>query len=144
MSRITMLRGAALAVGLSLVSLPASAGGPNELPPGASAPQAAVGDLGMSIMSAVVNADATLARGEGVTSTAGLGSGNFEVIFGRDVRACAYDASVGSSATVGTEPAGYVTVVGRAGQPNGVFLQTLDTTGTVVARGFHLIVYCGR
>lgn len=137
---------AAAAAAVLFAASPALAAAPgNKGVPGPDAPRAAVGDLGMTVMSAVLNADGTLARGEGVVSAGSAGfTGEYEVIFGRDVTACAYKASIGSSATSGVESPGYATVVGRVGQPNGVFVATLDTAGDNANRGFHLLVYCGR
>src|SRR3982751_1462615 len=46
---------------------------------------------------AVVNADATLARGFKATGTVKVGTGAYEVDFVHDVNACAYDATVGNA-----------------------------------------------
>jgi hypothetical protein len=91
---------------------------------------------------AVVNANGITARGRGVVSSQSLGTGFYEVIFNRNVTRCAYVATVGSSATSGTEPTGEMTVVGRAGNVNGVFLTSTDSTGAAADRGFHLQILC--
>jgi hypothetical protein len=46
-------------------------------------------DGGVSTSFAVVNADGTLARGRSAVSAARLGTGQYEVVFRRDVRKCA-------------------------------------------------------
>jgi len=122
----------------------AFAAGANDLPKGAVATPQTVGDLGMAIMSAVVNADGTLARNAGATSATAFGSGQYEVIFERDVTACTYVATIGLSATSGSSSPGFVTVVGRAGAPNGIFVTTDDATGASLNLGFHVIVFCNQ
>ncbi|HEY9826761.1 MAG TPA: hypothetical protein V6D19_15070 [Stenomitos sp.] len=91
---------------------------------------------------AVVNDNGITARGRGVVSSQSLGTGLYEVIFNRDVTTCSYVATVGSSATSGTSPSGEMTVVGRFGNANGVFLTSKDSAGNAVNRGFHLQVLC--
>lgn len=96
-----------------------------------------------TILTAVVNRDASLDRGTGVVSSARAGCrGCYEVIFGQNVRDCTYVATIGSSAHEGIESTGEITTVGRAGEPQGVFLTTTDSAGRRVKRGFHLAVVC--
>ncbi len=90
---------------------------------------------------AVVNADGSLARGFQAAFSQNLGTGFYEVIFNFDVTGSAYVASIGSSASFGIEPTGEITVVGRVGTPNGVFVTTSDSTGAFANRGFHLAVH---
>jgi hypothetical protein len=99
-------------------------------------------------MFAVVDGDGTRARG--YPSGAGYAaqrvenpSGTYQVTFGNnDVTTCGYVATVGSSETSGTEPAGFATVVRRDANLCGVFVQTFDAGGALVDRGFHLMVSC--
>jgi hypothetical protein len=90
---------------------------------------------------AVVNADGTLARGFQANSSQRLATGQYEVIFAHDLTGSAYVATIGSSQTSGTEPTGEITVVGRAGAANGVFITTTDSAGVFADRGFHLAVH---
>jgi hypothetical protein len=90
---------------------------------------------------AVVNADGSLARGFEAVSAQRLVDGQYEVIFSHDVTGSVYVASIGSSGSVGIEPTGEITVVGRFGTPNGVFITTTDSTGSFADRGFHLAVH---
>jgi hypothetical protein len=90
---------------------------------------------------AVVNADGSLARGFQAVEARNLGTGFYEVIFNVDVTGSAYIATIGSSATSGIEQTGEITVVGRAGTPNGVFVTTTDSAGTFADRGFHIAVH---
>lgn len=93
-------------------------------------------------MTAVVNSDGTLARGDHVVSATNLGTGTYEVVFDRNVTGCAYTATIGLSGTSGSSTPGLISVVGRAGNVNGIFLNTVDTAGTNSNRGFHLNVTC--
>jgi hypothetical protein len=93
---------------------------------------------------AVVNFDGTLARHSGAcggVSSSGSG-GNYDVFFPKNIVNCAYVLTVGSAGRSGIVNPGYGTVVGAAGTTNGVFVQTFNASGTVVAEGFHLVVDC--
>ncbi|MBP0018610.1 MAG: glycoside hydrolase family 18 protein [Cyanobacteria bacterium SBLK] len=92
---------------------------------------------------AVVNLDGTLARGFGAVSSQRLSTGAYEVIFNRNVRNCAYVATVGLAGSSGaTEPAA-VSVVGRYNNVNGVYVATSGfSLGTQKDEPFHLIVQC--
>lgn len=92
---------------------------------------------------AVVNANGTLARGSGATSSSQPeGTGTYEVIFNRNVSQCAFNATIGLAGTTGSSDPGFVNVVGRFTTPNGVFVTTDDTAGTATNLGFHLSVTC--
>jgi hypothetical protein len=91
---------------------------------------------------AVVDADGTLARGRGATGTVHTDTGIYEVDFKKDVSACGYTATIGMSGEAGGSPPGTVTVVGRSGTPNGVYIQTFNQKGHAADLGFHLILAC--
>jgi hypothetical protein len=93
---------------------------------------------------AVVEPDGTLARGCGAVSSqkVDIDVGAYEVIFDRNVRDCAYVATIGISGSVGFSPSGEITVAGRFNNVNGVFLTTSDSTGMLADRGFHVAVHC--
>jgi hypothetical protein len=46
------------------------------------------------------------------------------------------------SGEAGSSPPGTVTVVGRSGTPNGVYIQTFNQKGHAADLGFHLILAC--
>jgi hypothetical protein len=94
------------------------------------------------VLFAVVNSDGALARGNGAVSAGAISPGNYEVVFNRDVTGCAYKATIGLSGSSGTSLPGSLGVVGRGGNPNGVFINTYDSGGLEAARGFHLAVFC--
>jgi hypothetical protein len=92
---------------------------------------------------AVVNADCTIARSLfGPATCQTSGTGNYIIRFNRNVRNCAYTATIGLSGASGTEAPGFITVVGAAVDVKGVFVTTDDTTGASANRGFHLLVSC--
>ncbi|MDW5329763.1 hypothetical protein [Plantactinospora sp. KLBMP9567] len=89
---------------------------------------------------AVVNANGTLARGFGAVSSSRLTTGQYQVIFIQNVAASAFTATIGLTGSVGTSPPGEIAVVGRAGVPAGVFVQTWNSSGVPADRAFHLHV----
>jgi hypothetical protein len=95
---------------------------------------------GPSELFAVVNADGTLARGLYAVSSTRFAPGEYEVIFNRDVTRGVFVASIGDSGSSGIPPAGMITTVGRAGNPNGVFIATYSLNGSFADHGFHLAV----
>jgi hypothetical protein len=92
---------------------------------------------------AVVNPDGSLARGfQAVSSQKLFGiTGFYEVIFSHDLTGSAFVASIGDSGSTVVPPGGEVSVVGRLGTPNGVFIATRDSAGNFADRGFHLAVH---
>ena len=98
---------------------------------------------------AVVNADGTLARGNGATASAKVtaDAGAYKVTFGRNIATCAYTATVGGSSTA-TPPIGIASVYQNPDPANNaVSVRTYaDLTGDPVTggadRGFHLTVSC--
>ena len=93
-------------------------------------------------MYAVVNANGTLARGRNAVSATRLGTGAYEVVFRKDVRKCAYLATIGLSGSAGASLPGEITVVGRSGNDRGVFVTTHSSGGAAADLGFHLGVLC--
>lgn len=105
-------------------------------------PRGRVGPAGaVTRLWAVVNASGSIHRGAGTTSAGRLGLGVYEVVFGQNVTGCVFVASVGDSGEA-TGATGVAMVTRRAGNPNGVRVET-RTLGNVLAdRAFHLIVVC--
>jgi hypothetical protein len=130
------------AVGCLLWTAPAFAG-PNDLPRGALPGEAADGTLGMALMAASVNANATLAHGSGVASTTKLGgNGLYQVTFDRDVSLCTYVATIGPANTSSAE--GQIDVALRAGNSSAVFVNTHNAAGSSTDQPFHLLVFCNK
>lgn len=96
------------------------------------------------VLFGVVNPNGTLARGSaGATSNAeGAGTGNYEVIFRQNIRACAYTVSPGSPGALGVAPSGETSVQGDNDNVGGVFIHLSDHNGRPETNGLHLIVAC--
>ncbi len=94
----------------------------------------------------VVNGGGQQVRGRGTTSVARTSEGRYQVIFNRDVRSCAYFATIGSPTATGPPTSGEVTVSSLASNVNGVAVRTMrgDTTtpGAAQNKPFHLLVLC--
>ncbi|EIV92631.1 hypothetical protein [Frankia sp. QA3] len=74
--------------------------------------------------------------------TAGLTSAqNVEVLFDRDIRGCAYTATIGGKAN-DVPPPGFITASQRAGKANGVFVAMRNSDLTKAVLPFHLTVTC--
>lgn len=71
------------------------------------------------------------------------GPGSYEVDFNRDVSRCAYSATLGQPTAGFLGPAtGFVGVEPRYGVPDGVFVQTSDSTAMGANESFYLEVFC--
>jgi hypothetical protein len=91
---------------------------------------------------AVVSAAGQQVRFRGTTSAARTAEGRYQVIFDRDVRSCAYYATVGGPTAAAPPDNGQVSVSSLASNINGVDIRTGDGNGTDANRGFHLLVLC--
>jgi hypothetical protein len=75
------------------------------------------------------------------TSVTRLGLGLYLVDFDRSVTNCAYSVTQGDPG-VGSAPAGFVGVTGRAGDVNGLFIATYNSAAALTDRSFHVHVMC--
>jgi hypothetical protein len=90
---------------------------------------------------AVVNGGGQLVRGRDAQS-ARTSAGRYQVIFGGDVRGCAYFATVGDPSAGAPPQNSQVTVSSLGSNVNGVAVRTENGNGVEVDRPFHLIVSC--
>ena len=90
---------------------------------------------------AVVGGDGTLIRQGGAASSAKVATGEYEVVFGGNVTACAYNATIGTGDAT-EAPAGEIGVSHRAGNVSAVAVVTRDSAGAKADRPFHLTVNC--
>jgi hypothetical protein len=104
---------------------------------GAAGTPGAKGDQGdpATRLWAVINVSGTTGRGSGVTGSAKLATGQYEVVFNRDVTACSYQATMSTVQ-------GEALVQPRTSVPNGVFVGTFTSAGASADRAFHLAVFC--
>lgn len=158
-------RVSAVVVGLALVVAGATAAvaGPSPAPPGASpagqpplsqssadkaaaalaqgAKAAPPGVLAVpqAVTGAVASNGALCAgQGFGVVSATRISTGTYEVFFNQTITSGVYVASIGLCGNLGASAPGEITVVGRFGTTNGLFIQTYDSTGLLADRGFHV------
>ena len=89
---------------------------------------------------AVVNADGSLARHSDKVKSRRLDFGQYSVTFPVNVSKCAYSGTVGSSSTT-PEQGGSTNMNPLGGNTKGVFVK-IGSQGTLVDRGFYLIVLC--
>ena len=91
---------------------------------------------------AVVNAGGQQIRARGTTSAARTAEGRYQVIFNRDVRACAYFATIGGPSAADPPEHGQITVSALGSNVNGVDVRTTNREGAETNRPFHLLVLC--
>jgi len=84
-------------------------------------------------------------RGRGQVAgdpAARTGEGIYHVIFNRDVRGCAYVATVGSATVDAVPPGGQVHVASHPTNVNAVRVRTTNDAGDALDRSFHIAVTC--
>jgi hypothetical protein len=81
-------------------------------------------------------------RGANVTGFSKLGIGRWEVTFNKDVRGCAYLATIGDPADKLVYNPGLVFTAGGHGGPNGVYVETKNLGGGLTDYPYHLNVVC--
>jgi hypothetical protein len=91
---------------------------------------------------AVVSGAGALARGRSVSSAARTSAGRYQVIFDRDVRGCAYFATIGDTSAAGPPQGSEITTSSLASNVNGISIRTENDAGAAVDRPFHLVVPC--
>jgi hypothetical protein len=146
--KLVALLAAGMVIGVVMVATPSGAhiGGTvnhlwNHLKPKADARYVNESEL----LWAVVDGNTgNLARGNRVASSTRSGAGTYQVRFARNVRNCAYVATIGLTGASGTSAAADIAVVGENASVNGVFVTVEDPPGTRVDRSFHLVVTCDR
>lgn len=88
---------------------------------------------------ASVNANGTLAHGNGVTSVTHIGTGQYEVTFSTNVRSCAY---VGTTINASSQALQVFTAGGHLSE-DGVYVETKNQGGGLTDGSFNLAVDCG-
>jgi hypothetical protein len=90
----------------------------------------------------VLNAGGQQVRARGTTSAARTAEGRYQVIFDRDVRGCAYYATIGGPTAAAPPDNGQITVSGLGSNVNGVDIRTTGANGNDANKPFHLVVLC--
>ena len=93
-----------------------------------------------------VAADGARSNEQGVVSVAKSALGRYQVVFDRDVRACAYAATLAIAPAPADRPetpvTGEIATAPLAGNVNGVQIATADSAGAAADRAFQLVVSC--
>lgn len=136
-----MLRRLSILLATLLAAAPAAAER-NQPVPGAVPEKGIQPPAGSVSYTAIVDSDGTLVRGKGATSATSFGAGSYEVVFVTDVTGCAFVATIGIANGDGSVPAGYISVVGRAGNASAIYVETRDLNGALSTVPFHVDVGC--
>jgi hypothetical protein len=95
---------------------------------------------------AVINANATVQRASTlpyhVVSSTSIGTGVYDLRFSHSITGCAWVGTVGLGGFSGSTGPAQITMTGRAGTNNGLFITTFNGAGTPTAEPFHVIVVC--
>jgi len=93
---------------------------------------------------AVVQANGTLVRGNGVTTVTHPNTGVYIATFTADIHGCAYIANPGDPLTGAVNTASTVSVARRVGNRHALYIQVWNQqTGALADFPFHLAAYCG-
>jgi hypothetical protein len=94
-------------------------------------------------LTASVTAAGALVPGQSfrATGAALLSTGLYQVDFDRDITNCSPVADIGDPGTGGASP-GFVTVTGRSGDANGLFIGTFSPAAALTNRNFFVHVIC--
>jgi hypothetical protein len=103
-------------------------------------------DFGLSnqdvgVLFAQVEADATIDNSSGGVTGSRLGTGTYEIDFGRDISSCAFTATQGE-AGIGGAAGAIMGVTDRAGNSEAVFVTARTDANVLADRAFQLIVVC--
>jgi len=96
--------------------------------------------LGDAVLFAIVNSDGAISGGKGERSVTRIALGTYEVVFWRNVSACAFLPTI-SSNEFGIS-SGIVSAVRRSSKNAGVFVETKSVDGDAADRDFTLLVIC--
>jgi hypothetical protein len=95
----------------------------------------------VGVLWAQVNADGTLANSSGGVSSSHVGTGKYQIDWGRNTQSCAFVATQGEDG-VGSAPGAIVGVTDRSGNPQGTYLTTRDAAGSLVDEAVQVLAVC--
>jgi hypothetical protein len=103
-------------------------------------------DFGLSnqdigVLTAQINADGTVFSSSGGVTSVHVGTGTYDVDFGRDISNCTFNATQGEGG-VGGAAGAILGVTDRAGNAEAVFVTVRTDANASVDRAFQLIVVC--
>lgn len=109
-------------------------------------PQFATGTAVKVKAAAVVNADGTLLRAStlpaGVSSVSKLSTGTYDIRFTKGIAGCAWFGNVGYGTFGGSTGPASITITGRAGTTNGLFVTTFSSSGSATDYPWMVEVVC--
>ena len=137
----------AISASAALFSAPAFAG---QQPPLGVAPavSAALTVPTCSSYCAAINSDGSIARAHAFTTSSHIGTGEYQVLFyssttsEKNISKCVWNVTLGYSTFGGDLSPGFVTVAGRIGTTNGVWIHTFNSAGASTDTPFLLEVSC--
>jgi hypothetical protein len=94
------------------------------------------------LLSAAVNANGNLARGQGATTSTRLAQGLYEVGFDRDLSQCTWVSQVSSTNSVPVASGEVSASLRTATQTDALLLIVNNSLGAVADKPFHIVVYC--
>ena len=131
---------AVLAAGVSLDRAAADSGAQN-VPDGKPSTYAQRATVPARVF-AVLDSNGTKLRGKAVASTSRLSTGVYDVRFNRNISKCAWTGTVGFGTFGGSTGAAMITISGRAGTNNGLFITTFNVAGNPTDLPFTTTVIC--
>ena len=139
----------ALAVGVFAGTAMAGGGGNGPNPAAGKAavtPHFSAGTAVKVKAAAVINSNATVLRAATlpyhVVSSTSIGTGVYDLRFSHSISGCAWVGTVGLGGFSGSTGPAQITMTGRAGTNNGLYITTFNGAGTPTAEPFHVIVVC--
>jgi hypothetical protein len=100
------------------------------------------GTLGMSVISAMINANGSIAAGAGVLNSAKLTTGFYNVTFNRTLSGCTFVGSI--STTIDTVPTGTLIMMREPSDLRILNVATFSDFKTSADRDFGVMVFCVR
>jgi hypothetical protein len=91
---------------------------------------------------AAVHADGTEGRGRGFLSSKETSTGVYTVKFDRNITKCIWQGTIGKGNFEGDSGPGEISITGRNGTKNGLFVTTFDSTGAPKDLPFLALVVC--
>lgn len=92
---------------------------------------------------AVVNSNGTIVRGKGLASVSKVGTGIYDVRFLRNIANCSWLGTVGYGQFIGDTGPAMITITGRVGTNNGLYVTTFNSAGSSADFPFNADVICG-
>ncbi len=142
---VTLSTAAVLATGAAVGTAIADGGGGNLNAPGAKSATTKVVAKAASKKDrvfAVVRADGSKHRGRGFDSSVKLDDGVYEVAFDRSIKKCAWSGTVGYGKFEDETGPAMITITGRIGTNNALYVTTFDHAGTKADYPFLVTVVC--